>query len=98
MTSGGSEDMSKLRQVVLLNAAADALFDGRDPFSHDFLAENDVTLGEVYVLGELIGLGARVVAWGLEHPEQVTAAFNGAQLQDAYERLRAGIDEFKERR
>jgi hypothetical protein len=77
---------------ALLTAAADALSDGRDPFDHHFLVENEVTLDEVYDLSELVAIGARIVAWGLEHPEQAVAALNGAQLQGAYEALRTGLD------
>lgn len=67
----------------LLTAAADALADGRDPFEHSFLVEHEVTLDEVYTLSELIAVGTRLIAWGLQHPEQAIAAFNGARLQGA---------------
>lgn len=80
------------RSTTLLRAAADALDDGRDPFDAAFLVLHEVTLDEVYSLGELMAVGARLVAWGLEHPEQAVAALNGARLQGAYEQLRAHLD------
>jgi hypothetical protein len=82
------------RDTDLLRAAADALSDGRDPFDRSFLVENQVTLDEVCDLGDLMALGARIVAWGLEHPEQAVAALNGAHLQGTYEALRVGLDKY----
>ena len=86
------------RHTDLLKKAGDALADGRDPFATDFLVENEVTLDEVYSLSELMAIGTRIVAWGLEHPEQAVAALNGAQLQGAYEALRAGLAKVTVRR
>jgi hypothetical protein len=82
------------RHTDLLKTAADALSDGRDPFAADFLVEHEVTLDEVYDLSDLMAVGARLVAWGLEHPEQAVAALNGARLQGAYEALRGGLDKY----
>jgi hypothetical protein len=82
------------RYTDLLKTAADALSDGHDPFAHDFLIDNEVTLDEVYDLSDLMAIGARIVAWGLEHPEQAVAALNGARLQGAYEALRGGLDKY----
>ena len=58
----------------------------------ELLKKAEAALAEVYTLSELMAIGARIVAWGLEHPEQAVAALNGAQLQGAYEALRAGLD------
>lgn len=82
------------RNIDLLKLAGAALADGRDPFDHGFLVEHEVTLDEVYDLSDLMAIGARIVAWGLEHPEQAVAALNGAQLQGAYEALRGGLDKY----
>lgn len=49
------------RSADLLELAADALDDGRDPFSTAFLADNGVTFDEAATLSELLALGARVV-------------------------------------
>ena len=38
----------------LLKLAAEAMADGRDPFSEPFLGENGVTINEIYQMGDLI--------------------------------------------
>lgn len=75
------------RLVELLNHAADAMEDGQDPFNHAFLRDNRVSLEEVFTMGELIALGARLVAFGLEHPEVARGALNGAHLASARQAL-----------
>lgn len=52
--------MADQRVVELMNAAADALDDGRDPFQEAFLTNHNVTLDEVYILSEALALGARL--------------------------------------
>ena len=48
------------RQVELLEAAIDALEDGRDPLSRAFLVEHGVTLDECYALSDDLVDGARL--------------------------------------
>ena len=49
--------MSRMQQ--LLNDAADAFDDGRDPFQHDWLSEREVTLDECWELGYIIAARIR---------------------------------------
>lgn len=56
------------RRTELLEAAADALEDGRDPLTQSFLAEHDVTMEECHALAEQMAIGARLVACGLDNP------------------------------
>jgi hypothetical protein len=44
------------RQEGLLRKAADAFGEVRDPFAHDWLSENQVTLDECMTLSEQIGV------------------------------------------
>ena len=57
------------RRTELLEAAAAALDDGEDPFAGGFLSEHDVSLDEAYSLAQQLAIGARVVAYGLDHPK-----------------------------
>lgn len=45
----------------LLNLAAAAMEDGRDPFHEAFLIEHEVTLDEVFSLSEMLAVGARLL-------------------------------------
>lgn len=56
------------RRTELLNAAADALDDGQIPLVDPFLSEHEVTLDECFSLAQQLAIGARLVAYGLEHP------------------------------
>lgn len=53
------------RQEQLLDAAAAAFEDCRDPFSHDWLAEHNVTLDEC---GDLSGVISTIIYGYLETP------------------------------
>lgn len=52
-------EQSESRSQTLLLAAAEALDDGRDPLSHAFLVEHEVTFDECGTLGDQLGLAAR---------------------------------------
>lgn len=75
------------RLIDLLNHAADAMENGQDPFDHGFLGEHAVTLDECFTMAELIALGARLVAFGLENPKVARGALNGAHMAAAYQAL-----------
>jgi hypothetical protein len=78
------------RSVELLNAAADTMDDYSDPFHHTFLVEHDVTADECLSLSDHLAIGARIVAWAIEHPAQAAAALNAAKLSalvDVLERI-----------
>jgi hypothetical protein len=57
------------RRTELLTAAAGALDDGRDPLAPPFLDDHEVTLDECFFLAEQLAIGARLVAYGLDHPQ-----------------------------
>lgn len=79
------------RTVELLEKAADALDDGRDPFALPFLAENDVTYDEHLDLAGMLAVGARLLAYGIGHPKVAAGAVNGAGAIVAYEALNAAL-------
>jgi hypothetical protein len=56
------------RRAELLTKAADALDDGIDPFTDGWLSENRVSSDECLSLAQQLAIGARVVAYGLDHP------------------------------
>jgi hypothetical protein len=64
----------------LLRKAAEALDDGRDPLHESFLSDNQVTLDEAYTLAEMLALGARIVATGLEKPSSAPGMVLMAQM------------------
>jgi hypothetical protein len=57
------------RRTELLMAAAATLDDGGIPLMDPFLSAHGVTLDECFDLAEQLAIGARVVAWGLAHPQ-----------------------------
>lgn len=57
----------------LLRRAADALDESEDPFAGSFLRTNDVTADECMTLAEQLALGARIVAYAIEHPRSTHA-------------------------
>jgi hypothetical protein len=61
------------RSSDLLKAAADYLDDGGDPFGLSFLSENGVASDECLDLADSLAMGARLVAWGMEHPLEAAA-------------------------
>lgn len=75
------------RATELLKAAAVALEDGNDPFHTNWLADNDVTFNECMDLSESLAIGARLLAWVIEHPHEASAALNGAQMATAHRLL-----------
>lgn len=52
----------------LLRKASEALERAEDPFSGEFLRDNDVTFDQCMTLSQMMALGARVVAKALEQP------------------------------
>ena len=79
--------MASDRPQRLLIAAAEALEAGRDPLAQDWLVEHDVSLTEVYDLASSLAIGARLVHWATEHPEEAAAALDSAQLVMLRKRL-----------
>jgi hypothetical protein len=55
----------------LLRAAAGALDEGTDPFATSWLVEHNVTLEQCFSLSELLAIGARIVAKGIEDPRSL---------------------------
>jgi hypothetical protein len=68
--------MSRTSEV--LRAAASALEEGTDPFNDAFLREHDITLDECFTLAEHLALGAQLLAWAMDHPQEARAAAEGA--------------------
>lgn len=66
-----------MTSAELLELAAEALEDGRDPLTNPFLSDNDVTLDQCYSLAQQLALGARIMAAGIRKPksEQGMAMF-----------------------
>ena len=56
------------RKTELLEAAADALDSGEDPFSNGFLSDHGVTSDECMNLARQLAIGARLVAYGIDNP------------------------------
>lgn len=83
--------LNTTRSIALLEAAADALQDGTDPFNTNWLAEHDVTLDECFTLSEQFAAGATILAWAMKHPKQAQGAINGAHMAAAYEALNAAL-------
>ena len=57
-----------MSSASLLRKAAEVLDDGCDPMMNPFLADNDVSLDQLYSLAEHLAIGARLVAQGIERP------------------------------
>lgn len=76
----------------LVSAAADAMEAGCDPFHTSFLTDHDVTFDECMTLSEILAVGARLVAFGIENPTVMLGALNGAQMAAAYQQLSAALD------
>lgn len=68
------------RSSKLLEAAADALEKGEDPFSGAFLSEHNVESGECLDLADKLAMGARLLAWVQENPKLAIAAAQGAGI------------------
>jgi hypothetical protein len=83
------------RLIELLNRAADAMDDGMDPFDHGFLAEHGVTLEECFTMAELLAVGARLVAFGLENPKIARGALDGAHMAAAYQALNRSLTKWQ---
>jgi hypothetical protein len=64
------------RTTQLLNAAADALEEGTDPFAPGWLGEHAVTFDECMSLAEELAMGARLLAWALDNPAEARAILN----------------------
>lgn len=70
--------MTAARMPHLLREAAAALEDGRNPLTTPFLSDHDVTLDECYDMAEWLALGAVLMAWAHENPQQAITAASGA--------------------
>lgn len=79
------------RMIELLEAAADELEDGRDPFDRSFLIEHDVTADECFALAGAMAAGATVVAALMKNPALARGAVNGAQTVLAYQQLNRAL-------
>jgi hypothetical protein len=60
--------MSFRKSAELLLLAAEALDEHIDPFHEKFLTENEVTFDQCMSLSEQLAIGARMLAYGIEHP------------------------------
>lgn len=69
------------RMSSLLRTAADALDDGQIPLANPFLADNNVTYTECVDMADLLGAGARLMAWAMENPALARAAIQGAHME-----------------
>lgn len=58
------------RRTELLNKAAEALENGENPLAEGFLADHEVTFDECMNLAQQLAIGARLVAYGMEHPRE----------------------------
>jgi hypothetical protein len=58
-----------MTSAELLELAAEALEDGRDPLANPFLSDNGVTLDQCYSLAEQLAIGARIMAAGIRKPK-----------------------------
>lgn len=87
--------MSNSRLIELLNRAADAMEDGQDPFDLSFLSDHDVAAYECITMADLLALGARLVAFGLDNPKIALGAINGARMAAAYQALTDALDKWK---
>jgi hypothetical protein len=47
------------RKIELLTKAAEALEEMRDPFSHEFLVENNVTADECFYMSDILAASLR---------------------------------------
>lgn len=71
----------------ILEAAVDALHDGRDPFSDHFLIENDVTYDECMQLGDSLAAGLMLLMFVKDNPEAVSGAVNSVRMKQIREEL-----------
>lgn len=83
------------RATELLKAAADALEAEYDPFHESFLTSHDVTLDECGALAGMLAVGARLIAWAMENPEQARAAAEGASTGLQLDALKQAMDKLK---
>lgn len=56
-----------MSSASLLRKAAEALDAGEDPFGGTWLRDNDVSFDQCLSLAELLAIGARIVAHGIEN-------------------------------
>jgi hypothetical protein len=79
----------------LADLAADALDDGRNPFEHQFLADNDITFDECMSLAGIFATGGRLFAYALDHPNIARGAVTGAHTAAAYEALNTALEKWR---
>lgn len=63
------------RIADLLDKAAEALNDGRDPLANPFLRDNDVSYTEMLDLAQNLALGAQIAAWIHDNPRKAGTLF-----------------------
>lgn len=61
--------MADVSTPELLRKAADALADGEGPFGMAFLSRNEVSLDDCGTMADMLAVGARMVAAGIERPQ-----------------------------
>lgn len=66
--------MADVSTPELLRKAADALADGEDPFGTSFLSRNEVSLDDCGTMADMLAVGARMVAAGIERPHTPVGA------------------------
>ncbi len=89
--------MAKNRVRELLLKAAEAMEDGRDPFSGDFLSANNVTLDECYTLSEQLATITR--GWlAMPEDEQIEHVAIGALHKEAPEIIPSFRNQLKMKR
>ncbi len=69
-----------MRIAQLLREAAAHLENMGDPFSESWLRAHKVTDDECSTLSETLAVGARIVAWILDHPQEAGTLINSAHL------------------
>ncbi len=84
------------RSVSALCSAATVLEQGGNPLGPEFLERANLTDGEVMLLAQDLGTGARLLAWLLSHQEYALAILRSgdscpatAQLAETLHRVRS---------
>lgn len=79
----------RFRMAELLDSAAKALEDYRDPFESSWLIENDVTFDECMELSGWMATGAEMMAALMRNPRAAEAAVAGAMLTILSDRIKS---------
>ena len=79
----------RFRMAELLDSAAKALEDHRDPFESSWLIENDVTFDECMELSGWMATGAEMMPALMRNPHAAEAAMAGAMLTILSDRIKS---------